>query len=110
LELFFTKISSIKVDNGPVFLQAMALSKGTVQQLDTKMGERVSRGELIVGDDTGEITLTAWRDRADMFNGIVPGEKIWVMAFTPRKAYSGLVLEAKSYSSIIQLRFRTQTA
>jgi len=110
LELFFTKISSIKVDNGPVFLQAMALSKGTVQQLDTKMGERVSRGELIVGDDTGEITLTAWRDRADMFNRIVPGEKIWVMAFTPRKAYSGLVLEAKSYSSIIQLRFRTQTA
>jgi hypothetical protein len=110
LEQFFTKISSIKINNEPVFLQAMALSKGAVQHLDTKRGERVSKGELIVGDDTGEIMLTAWRNQADMFNGIVPGEKIWVLAFTPRKAYTGLVLEAKGYSSIVQLRFGTQAS
>jgi len=51
---------------GRVDLEVMALSKGSVREVNIKDGSTAKKGEVVLGDDTGEITTVAWDDASKM--------------------------------------------
>jgi ssDNA-binding replication factor A large subunit len=61
-----------------VTLEVMALSKGSVRDVSLKDGSTARKGEVILGDDTGEITTVAWDDASKVIGEIQAGEKLRV--------------------------------
>jgi hypothetical protein len=66
------------VVSGNVDLEVMALSKGSVHDVNLKDGSTARKGEVVLGDDTGEITAVAWDETSDVIGGIQAGEKLRV--------------------------------
>ncbi len=55
------KVSAVKSAPGPVNLEVMILSKGALVEVSTKDGSKAAKCEILLGDDTGEITVVGWR-------------------------------------------------
>jgi len=66
------------VVSGNVDLEVMALSKGNVREVNLKDGSTAKKGEVVLGDDTGEITAVAWDEASNVIGGIQAGEKLRV--------------------------------
>jgi hypothetical protein len=66
------------VVSGNVDLEVMALSKGSVHDVNLKDGSTAKKGEVVLGDDTGEITAVAWDEASNAIGGIQAGEKLRV--------------------------------
>lgn len=66
------------VVSGNVDLEVMALSKGNVREVNLKDGSTAKKGEVVLGDDTGEITAVAWDEASKVIGGIQAGEKLRV--------------------------------
>jgi ssDNA-binding replication factor A large subunit len=63
---------------GAIDMEVMALSKGTVREVSLKDGSTTRKGEVVLGDDTGEITAVAWGDASKMVGDVQAGEKLLV--------------------------------
>ncbi len=66
------------VVSGNVDLEVMALSKGNVHDVNLKDGSTAKKGEVVFGDDTGEITAVAWDEASNVIGEIQAGEKLLV--------------------------------
>jgi len=64
--------------NDRVALEVMALSKGSVREVSLKDGSMGKKGEVVLGDDTGEITAIAWDEAAKTVGEIQAGERLRV--------------------------------
>jgi len=64
--------------SGNFDLEVMALSKGNVREVNLRDGSTAKKGEVILGDDTGEITAVAWDEASSVIEGIQVGEKLHV--------------------------------
>jgi ssDNA-binding replication factor A large subunit len=67
----------------------IALSHGIVEDVSMKDGSAVRRGDLVVGDDTGEIKVVAWRELAEKLVGIQPGQRLRIVAVVPKVTKMG---------------------
>lgn len=86
---------------GNVNLEVMALSKGSVREASLKDGSTGKKGEVVLGDDTGEITTVAWDEASKMIEGINSGEKLRVHNATIRVSKMGVgTLELKNSSKV----------
>jgi ssDNA-binding replication factor A large subunit len=95
------KVSGVKVSTGRVSLEVMALSKASVRDATMRDGSTVKKAELIIGDDTGEITLVGWGNSADRLAGIDVGRKIRVLGVARQASRMGMdVLELGEESTI----------
>lgn len=74
---------------GSVDLEVMALSKGSVREVNLKDGSTAKKGEVVLGDDTGEITAVAWDNASDVIGGIQAGEKLRVQGATVQLSKMG---------------------
>ncbi|MDW8044565.1 MAG: OB-fold nucleic acid binding domain-containing protein [Nitrososphaerota archaeon] len=98
---FKYKIGNVKDCTTPVFLEVIALSRSTIEDITTRDGAVVKRAEVIVGDETGEIRLVAWRDLTRLLEGIMPGQRLRIEAAVVKMGKDGApTLQLKSYSSI----------
>lgn len=102
LNKFRVKIIDLKENMGPVIVEAIALSKSRVQEIKTKSGEIIKRGTLLVGDDTGEAKIYAWRENTKFLEGIMPGERILFFGVIPKKTpyEEEIILEVKEFTQI----------
>jgi len=66
------------VVSGNIDLEVMALSKGSVHNVNLRDGSTAKKGEVVLGDDTGEITAVAWDEASKVIGGIQAGEKLRV--------------------------------
>ena len=100
-EAVLTKLNKLEENSMPIFCDVIALSKADSDEIVTKEGETVRRAELIVGDETGETKLAAWREDVKIISGIQPGERLRLKGFQVQKGKDGIrSLLAKPYSSI----------
>lgn len=107
LEDLATKLRDAKDEAAQIMVEVIALSRGTVDDVHLRDGSDVKKGELVVGDDTGEIKLVAWRELAEKVSGIQPGERLRVVGATPKLAKMGAwVLQLSSQTVIEKLRGR----
>lgn len=103
---FFKKVSHLKDEKEPIVLEAIVLSKPNLREIVTKEGESVTRGDVIVGDYTGEVRLVAWRELVRLIEDLNPGEKIVVRGAVVKQGIDGSTfLQLRSYSSIEKLSY-----
>jgi ssDNA-binding replication factor A large subunit len=84
LEMLSTKLKDARDESSQVMLEAIALSHGTAEDVQLKDGSMVKKGELMLGDDTGEARMVAWRELAARVAGYQPGERLRVVGVTPK--------------------------
>lgn len=107
LDALSVKVNELSKTNAPVMVEAIALSKGTQQDVHLKDGSLVSKGELVIGDETGEIKLVGWRDQGIKVLGVEPGQRLRIVGATPQTSKMGvLTLQVSSLTRIEKLRGR----
>lgn len=96
-----TKLADVKAGMH-CCIEAIVLKKADKREIQTKSGETVELGEMLVGDDSGQIWVKGWRNHARSVDGCEPGEIIAVTGLNARAGMEGrpeLVLTAFSKTS-----------
>ena len=74
-----TKIKNIQVSDNPYIVEDIVLQAPTTSNVTTKSGEDVSVSETLIGDDTGEIRLTGWRDQSSKIAKLNVGDRVKIL-------------------------------
>ena len=74
-----TKLKEAKDEGAQIMVEVIALSHGVVEDVRLKDGTSVKKGELVVGDETGDVKLVAWRDVSGRVSGVQPGQRLRVV-------------------------------
>ena len=99
-----TKIKNIEVSYNPYFIEAIILQSPNTMDINTKSGETIPVTDTIIGDDTGEIRLVAWRETSRELKNLNIGERIMVKAVAATTSREGKTeLTLKPYSSITKI-------
>jgi ssDNA-binding replication factor A large subunit len=107
LEGLAMKLQEVKEEDIQIMVEVIALSHGSVDDVQLRDGTAVKKGELVVGDDSGEIKLVAWRDLSGRVSGIQPGERLRLVGVVPKSTkMGGWVLQLANLSVIERLRGR----
>jgi replication factor A1 len=85
-----TKVNQVKNAFGQINLEVMVLSKGTVDEVSLKDGTKAKKAELVVGDDTGEITIIGWRDAAERLPAMDVGQKVRIFGASRQVSRMGI--------------------
>ena len=108
LEGLATKLQEVKEEDAKIMVEVIALSHGSVDDVRLRDGTMAKKGELVVGDDTGEMKLVAWRDLAGRVSGIQPGERLRLVGVEPKSTKKGAwVLQLSSFSVIERITSRS---
>ena len=107
LDVLATKLNEVKEEDAQIMAEVIALSHGSVDDVRLRDGTTVKKGELVVGDDTGEMKVVAWRDVSGRVAGIQPGERLRLTGVACKSTKMGAwVLQLSNYSVIERLRGR----
>ena len=107
LDALATKLNEVREEDAQIMTEVIALSHGSVDDVRLRDGTTVKKGELVVGDDTGEIKLVAWRDHSGRVSGIQPGERLRLSGVACKSTKMGAwVLQLSNFSVIERLRGR----
>jgi ssDNA-binding replication factor A large subunit len=99
-----SKIKDLEISNKIYFIEAIILQPPNTTELNTKSGETVSVTDTIIGDDTGEIRLVAWRETSKILKGFNIGERIKIKAVPVTTNREGKIeLSLKQYSNISKI-------
>ncbi len=74
-----TKIKNIEVSETPYIVEAIVLQTPNTSNITTKSGEEVVVSETLIGDDTGEIRLTGWRDQSSKISKLNVGDRVKIL-------------------------------
>jgi len=74
-----TKIKNIEISDKPYIVEAIVLQPPNTTNVTTKSGEDVVVSETLIGDDTGEIRLTGWRDQSTKISNLNVGDRIKIV-------------------------------
>jgi replication factor A1 len=108
LEELITKLKDAKGEGAQIVAEVIALSQGSVDDVRLRDGSTVKKGELVMGDDTGEIKLVAWRELSGRLSGIQPGERLRVVGAVVKPTNMGVwVLQVSNLTVIERLRGRS---
>ena len=107
LDVLATKLNEVKEEDAQIMVEVIALSHGSVDDVQVRDGTTVKKGELVVGDDTGEMKLVAWRDLSGRVSGIQPGERLRLTGVACKSTrMGGWLLQLSNFSVIERLRGR----
>ena len=74
-----TKIKNIQVSDKPYIVEAIVLQAPNTSNVTTKSGEDITVTETLIGDDTGEIRLTGWRDQSSKIAKLNVGDRVKII-------------------------------
>lgn len=107
LQNLVTKLYEAKEEDAQIMVEVIALSYGSVDEVHLRDETTAKRGEVMVGDDTGETKLVAWRDLSERLSGIQPGERLRLAGVAVKSTKtSGWLLQLSDFSVIEKLRGR----
>jgi ssDNA-binding replication factor A large subunit len=99
-----TKIKNIEISNKVYIIEAIVLQSPNTMNITTKSGENISVTDTIIGDDTGEIRLVAWRETSNVLKNFNIGERIKIKAVPVTTNKEGkMELTVKPYSNISKI-------
>jgi len=102
------KVKDAKDESSQIMVEVIALSHGAVDDVNLKDGTVVKKGELVVGDDTGEIKIVGWREFSSKVTGIQPGERLRIVGIVPKQTKMGAwTLQLSGLTTIEKLKGRT---
>jgi replication factor A1 len=107
LDALATKLQDAKDESSQIMVEVIALSHGEAEDVALKDGTTVRKGELTVGDDTGEMKLVGWRELSEKVAGIQPGERLRVVGVAPKiNKLGNRVLQMSNLTVVERLRER----
>jgi replication factor A1 len=74
-----TKIKNIEVSDKPYIVEAIVLQLPNTSNITTKNGEDIIVSDTLIGDDTGEIRLTGWREQSSKISKLNVGDRIKIL-------------------------------
>jgi replication factor A1 len=74
-----TKIKNIQVSEKPYIVEAIILQAPNTSNITTKSGEDITVSETLIGDDTGEIRLTGWREQSVKIAKLNVGDRVKII-------------------------------
>lgn len=92
------KISEIKRDMGEVNLVAVVVNAGEPREFQRKDGSPGLVRTVLLGDETGKISLTLWNEQAQMH--LAEGETIEVINGSSRERYGSVEIQTGGYTLI----------
>jgi ssDNA-binding replication factor A large subunit len=99
-----TKIKNIEASNKIYIIEAIVLQSPNTMDINTKSGETIAVTDTIIGDDTGEIRLIAWRETSNILRSFNIGERVKIRAVTATTNKEGKIeLTLKPYSNISKI-------
>jgi ssDNA-binding replication factor A large subunit len=102
-----TKVKSARDESALIMVEVIALSHPVVEDIRLKDGSTVKKGEVVVGDDTGEISVVGWREHSAKLAGIQPGERLRMVGVTPKSSRMGAwVLQTSALTAIEHVKSR----
>ena len=102
------KVKDARDEASQIMVEVIALSHGSVDDVNLKDGTVVKKGELMVGDDTGEIKVVGWREYSSKVSGIQPGERLRIVGLSPKQTKMGAwTLQLSALTAIEKLKGRT---
>lgn len=102
------KVKDVKEESSRIMVEVIALSHGAVDDVNLRDGTVVKKGELVVGDDTGEIKVVGWREQSSKVSGIQPGERLRMVGLVPKQTKMGAwTLELSALTVIEKLKARS---
>jgi len=94
------KVGDIK-EGGPITVEGTVLTTPSVRQVVTSRNEEVEVASFELGDDTGKIQVSAWRDLAQVLKCVAAGTRIKMKNAYARKGFGDqLELTTRSFTSI----------
>ncbi|QQG48295.1 MAG: hypothetical protein HY247_05965 [archaeon] len=107
LEGLVTKLKDARQEGKPIMVEVIALSAGSVDDVRLTDGSSARKGELLLGDDTGEVKLVAWRDASGKVSAVQPGEKLRIVGVSAKLTKMGAwLLEATQTTVLERVRVR----
>jgi ssDNA-binding replication factor A large subunit len=108
IEELTTKLRDAKEEDAQIMVEVIALSHGMVDDVRLRDGTTVKKGELVIGDDTGDLRLVAWRDLSGRVSGIQPGQRLRLVGVAPKSTkMGGWNLQLSSLSVVERLGGRS---
>ena len=102
-----TKVRSARDESAQIMVEVIALSHSVVEDIRLKDGSTVKKGEIVVGDDTGEIAVVGWREHSAKFSGIQPGERLRIVGVSPKETKMGAwILQASALTVVERVKGR----
>ena len=99
------KVKDANDESSQIMVEVIALSHGAVDDVNLRDGTLVKKGELVVGDDTGEIKIVGWREYSSKVSGIQPGERLRVVGIVPKQTKMGAwTLQLSALTTIEKLK------
>lgn len=97
-----TKINDISADT-TCCLEGIILKISDRREIQTKSGETVALSEMFIEDDTGQIWIKGWRDKAREIDQCQLGEIVSIIGTNARPGYEGkLEVVLNAFSKIIK--------
>jgi len=85
------KIAELKVEGGPLTVEATVASTPEVKEVVTFQQEKVLLASFDVEDDTGKIRVTLWRKQAEQAKTLQAGTRIKLVNIYVKKGFSYLL-------------------
>ena len=104
LEKSKLKISDLDETCDINYLKVIVLSPMKRRIITTKAGESVNLSEILVGDESSDIVIKAWRNYSKLFENVNVGDMLELHKFQFLSDDYGNCLNVKSYSSITNLK------
>jgi hypothetical protein len=99
-----TKIKNIQVSEKPYIVEAIILQAPNTSNITTKSGEDITVSETLIGDDTGEIRLTGWRDQSSKIAKLNVGDRVKIIgAVAGMGRENRIEVTLKSFTEIREL-------
>lgn len=105
LDGFKFKIQDLPNMDSAGLIELVVLAKPSTREIVLRDGRTTTLSEVLVGDETGESKLTAWRNLSGVLSGLLPGARLFIYGAVPRTDSRGNhSIELRDYSSIEHIR------
>ena len=91
-EQLTAKIADLTTQSFLVDLIVTVISKGEIREIKRPTGETLRVSSILVGDDTGMITLTLWDDKTDSVRSLIEGDSLRLHGASVRERLGELQL------------------
>ncbi len=105
LDGFIFRIQDLPNMRSAGLIELVVLAKPSTREIILRDGKTTTLCEVLVGDETGESKLIAWRNLSGILTGLLPGARLFVYGAVPRTDNRGNhSIELRDYSSIEHIR------
>ncbi len=94
-------LGDIKPTNEPVSVFGQLLSSEPVREIETKSGEKIRVSSILIGDPTGVILATLWRDNSALVETAKRGSTIQIQHSRVRERLGELTLDVGQSAKVV---------